>query len=490
MDQEKVLSQTASATRWSTVTEIVAKLVVPITNMLLARLLTPDAFGVVTTITMVISFAEMFADSGFQKYLIQHKFCNEKDLNDSTTVAFWTNLGISLAAWLLIILFREQIAYLVGSQGLGTAISVAAVSLPLTSFSSIQMARYKRKFDFKTLFYVRGVSVLLPLVVTVPLAYATRSFWSLIIGTIAGNLTSAIILTWKSEWKPHLYYSCTKLKHIFSYSWWILLESISIWLTANIDIFIVGTYLSTYYLGLYKVAMTTANQITGLVVAVTSAPLFSALSVLQNDDGAFKEIYCTYIQAISVFLLPLCVGIFLYKDVITLILLGNQWLDAINFIGLWGLSSSFYLLLGTYFSGVYNAKGRPCFSLMAQTSLFIVLIPVLLICAKKGFEMLYISRTLVRFEFVIVQLCIAKYFFDFPIIRLVRSIMPATLCTVVMSVFAYAALSLSSSFMWKVTSAVVCVPVYFVSMRIFYKEILYKAMNTFGYKFKLHIKRV
>ena len=71
-------SQTANATRWSSITEIVSRLVLPLVNMVLARLLTPDAFGVVATITMIISFAEIFADAGFQKYIIQHKFSDQQ----------------------------------------------------------------------------------------------------------------------------------------------------------------------------------------------------------------------------------------------------------------------------------------------------------------------------------------------------------------------------------------------------------------------------
>ena len=76
------------ATKWSSITEIIAKLIAPITNMILARLLVPEAFGVVATLTMVVSFAEIFTDAGFQKYLVQHEFADEKDLEQSTNVAF------------------------------------------------------------------------------------------------------------------------------------------------------------------------------------------------------------------------------------------------------------------------------------------------------------------------------------------------------------------------------------------------------------------
>lgn len=84
--------QIATATKWSAITEIVTKLITPVSSMVLARLLTPEAFGVVATLTMIITFAEIFTDAGFQKYLIQHEFVDEEDRVQSTNVAFWSNL--------------------------------------------------------------------------------------------------------------------------------------------------------------------------------------------------------------------------------------------------------------------------------------------------------------------------------------------------------------------------------------------------------------
>ena len=195
-----------SATKWSSITEIAAKLVSPITTMVLARLLTPSDFGVLVTATMVISFSEIFTDAGFQKYIVQHQFKSNKNLYNATTVAFWSNLIISLIIWLIIIIFSEQIAELVGNPGKGMVIAVSCICIPLAAFSSIQMALFKRKFDFKTLFYIRIIGILIPIIVTIPLAILTKSYWALIIGMIALNFSNAVILTIKSEWKPRLFY--------------------------------------------------------------------------------------------------------------------------------------------------------------------------------------------------------------------------------------------------------------------------------------------
>ena len=174
-------------------TEIAAKLMSPIVNIILARLLVPEAFGIVATITMVISFEDIFTDAGFQKYIVQHEFADDEQLDRSTNVAFWTNLVFSSVICVVIYVFRHSIAALVGSPGLGNSISIASVLIMIAAFSSLQMARYKRAFDFKTLFFVRIGTALIPLLVTVPLAIVLRNYWALLIGTFASNLFSIFL---------------------------------------------------------------------------------------------------------------------------------------------------------------------------------------------------------------------------------------------------------------------------------------------------------
>ena len=99
---EQIDSNIKKAAKWSSISELISKLVNPITNMILARILAPEAYGVVATLTMIITFAEIFTDAGFQKYLIQHEFSDDEDREHSTNVAFWTNLTMSLMLCCLI----------------------------------------------------------------------------------------------------------------------------------------------------------------------------------------------------------------------------------------------------------------------------------------------------------------------------------------------------------------------------------------------------
>ncbi len=464
LEKTKVIA----ATKWSAVTEIVAKLVSPVTTMVLARLLSPEAFGVLVTAQMVISFAEIFTDAGFQKYIVQHEFKNDDDKYKSTAVAFWANLILSLAIWLAICIFASPVARLVGCEGNGIVIAVSCVCIPVSAFSSIQMALFKRDFDFRTLFGVRLIGILIPLVVTIPLAFITRSYWALIIGMICLNLSNALLLTIKSGWKPRWYFSIERFKAMFSFSMWSMLEAVSIWLTSYIDIFIVGTALSQHYLGLYRTSMSTVGQITSIITAATTPVLFSSLSRLQNDKERFDEMFFKFQKLVGILVIPLGVGIYLFKDLITEILLGDQWLEASGFIGLWGLTSALTIVLAHYASEVYRAVGRPKLSVLAQWLHIIFLWPVVLVFVNRGFDSLCVARSLVRLELVAVQLILMQLIVKMDICKMCSNILPSVLAACAM--FIVLLLPESSNLWIQLLYALLCIGIYFSVIIIFPEE--------------------
>lgn len=427
-------SKVITATKWSTITEIVAKLISPISTMVLARLLTPEAFGVLTTAVMVISFAEIFTDAGFQKYLVQREFSSEKEMDESTTVAFWSNFGLSLLIWGIIIVFSGQIAELVGNPGHGDVIAVSCACIPLAAFSSIQMALFKRKFDFKMLFLVRLVGVLIPLVVTIPLAYMTRSYWALIVGMLCLNLSNAILLTIKSPWKPRWYYNMNQLRQMLSFSIWSMVEAVSIWATSYIDLFIVGTLLNQHYLGLYRASMTTVGQIVSLITAATTPVLFSSLSRLQNDEEGFKEMFFKFQKIVGLFVIPLGVGIYLFRDFITDVLLGSQWLEGAYFLGLWGLTSALTIVMSHYSSEVYRAKGKPKWSVFVQITHIVFLVPTVLWAIGYGFDVLCEARALIRLQLILANLILMYVLVKISPLVMLRNLFPALVGTLGMTV--------------------------------------------------------
>lgn len=479
MNKDILSAKAVSATKWATITELVAKLVVPITNMILARLLSLESFGVVATATMVVSFADMFSDSGFQKYLVQHEFKEPSNKENSTNVAFWTNFSISIFLWILIFLFSEPLSALVGSKGFGNVLIVASLQLPITSFSSVQMAIYKRSFNFKTLFLVRVVSICLPFVITIPLAYMGFEYWALIIGNLSGALSNAIILTIKSDWKPRFYYNFVLLKEMLSFSIWSLLESLSVWLVAWVDVFIVGNYLNDYYLGIYKQSINIVNSIIYIVTVPTMSVLFPLLSRFQYDEERFKNTYWSMQKMVSYILLPMGVGILLYREVITNILLGSKWSEASDVIGIWGVITCIVAVLSYYTSEAFRAKGLPKLSFCIQVITILVLVPTCIVSVRYGFKSLVYARTLSRLITPIAGLVAMQYFLDISILKTLNKLVIPTVCTLIMTTVALFLRQIGSFFLWNIVSMVLCTIVYLIVVFIFSRDDILYLYNKF-----------
>lgn len=458
-----------SATKWSVLTEFAARLIGPVSTMALARILTPEAFGVLVTAQMVISFAEIFTDAGFQKYIIQHTFKDDNALYKSTAVAFWSNLFFSIIVWAIICLFSTQLAHLVGNDGYGIVIAVSCICIPLTAFSSIQMALFKRKLDFKTLFLVRIIGIIIPLLVTIPLALFTRSYWSLIIGMIALNLSNAIVLTWKSPWKPKWFYDVNLFKEMFSFTMWSMIEAISIWLTGYLDIFIIGTVLDTYYMGVYRTAITTVGQIMGIITAATTPVLFSALSRLQDDDKEFKRLFFKFQKMVGILVIPLGVGIYIFRGLITNVILGNQWKEASYLIGWWGLTSAITIVLSHYCSEVFRAKGKPKYSVIAQLLHICFLVPTVLWSVSYGFESLCLWRSLVRFTAIGINLSLVYKLIRITPTKMIANIFHVCIAAAIMSLTGLL-FSNTNSILLQLIWVIICTIEYLVIICFFQQE--------------------
>lgn len=389
-------SKVMNAAKWSTLAEVVAKLVSPITSMVLARLLAPEVFGVVASVNIVFSFCDMFSDAGFQKYIIQHKVNDEGEVDKIATVAFWSNLAISLVIWLLVVVFSDKIAIFVGCDGKGLAISVSCASLPLTAFSSVQGALLKRNLNFKPLFFVRIATIAVPVVVTVPLAFVTKSYWSLIIGTITVNTVTVLMMNALLQWRPKFWFSFSVLREIWSFSMWMLLESLLVWFINWGDVFIVSNILSSYYLGLYNTSMNMINQAVAVVSSSMVPVLLSALSRMQDDNGGFKKAYYNFVSISGMLLLPMGIAMWVYRGVICQVLLGDAWGEAATLMGMWGLISTLSVIFNSFNGNVLIAKGKPNFSVLIQVIQIVCIIPTVFITANVSFLALSYSRALVR----------------------------------------------------------------------------------------------
>ena len=463
-------TKVVAAAKWSLITEILAKLITPVTNIILAHILAPTAFGILATIMMVISFAEMLADAGFQKFLVQYEFESEDEKQKNVSVAFISNIVLAIVLWLIIIIWRDELAILVGNEGLGFPLAVMGAMLPLGAFSSIQMAMYRRSFNFKFLLSIRMITIITPLFISIPMALAGFDYWSLIAGLLAAHLFTAIALCVRQEKLISIYFSSTVFRKMFSFSAWSLAEAFSIWLTAWVDTFIISHFLDAYYLGLYK--MPTAIVTTVMAIATSSmAPvLFSALSRHQHNQVEFEKTFLTFQKYMALFLVPLGVGMFVYQDFIVEILLGPQWKLAGIVLGSWALSSSLVTAISYLISEAFRAKGIPNISFLAQMAHLFVLIPVIYVCVQYDFTTFVYARSIVRVQMIAVLLYLLAIYVGMNAWLVIRNIKSYIIASAVVGTGSYVLLHLHNSMIWTIFCIFIILILYLVVLYLFPTE--------------------
>ena len=125
--------------------------------------------------------------------------------------------------------------------------------------------------------------------------------------------------------------------------------------------------------------------------------------------------------------IPMGVGIYIFSSFVTELMLGEQWVEASGFIGLWALTSTLTIIWSNFSAEVYRAKGRPKLSVLAQWLHIVALIPVALLFVRQSFEALYIARSLVRLEIIVVNLCIMGIVLKMSARRMILTVLPTCL---------------------------------------------------------------
>ena len=468
--------------KWSTAGELLAKLIAPISNMILARIIAPENFGILATVNMIITFVDLFTDSGFAKYLIQCDFEDSKEVDEFTNVAFWTNLLLSCVLWAAIYLFRFPLARLVGCVGYERVIVIASMQLIVTSFSSIQTALFRRYFDFKTLFHARLITAFIPICITVPLAFWLRDYRALVIGAIVLQVANAVYLTIKSSWKPKLYYDYIKLKKMFSFSVWSLAEALAYWLTTWFDVFIIGAAFSAYYLGIYKQSLNMVNSVMQLVKAAIIPVLFSSLSRLKNDKVGFFTVFQGLQESAAFILLPMGIGLFVFRNEVTYILLGSQWDEASMIVGVWALSSCLSAVFINFYGEALKAKGLPKILFLYEVVCLVIIIPICYLAKKVGFwEIVYTRASMVLIQIVVGFFFVRKYL-EFSVIKMISVLFPPFICSVLMGCVGIFLQHMNDTMLWTIFSIVACAVLYFALYFVLFRKRLNELLKMYKNK--------
>ena len=382
-------NSTLHALKWSTLGHILPQVVSPLIAIYIARLLCPEAYGIIAIASIVISFLQIFLARGFTTALIQ-KQGNQKEINRTADFIFSFNLIISILFYLIILFSSSAIAQFFHNPDAKLVISILSFSLVIRAFGDVQLAMLQKNMDFKSIFYRQIVPIGSQLIVTLPLASLGYGVWALVTGKLVSDILATIILWWKSEWKPRFNFSFKEHIDIISFSLFVILESLIGWGTQQGDNLIVGKFLTIKELGIYKTGFDLDIRIFSLLTAPLIPVFYSKLCTLDSNENKIKY-YKKIKEYIGILVFPVIFGMILISGYFDNLILGEKW-KGVSFVlavlainpgisFLWALTPSFL-----------KSIGKPKkMTLLAGISLFIF-IPTYYYAIKFGFKTFVIVR--------------------------------------------------------------------------------------------------
>jgi len=295
---------------------------------ILARLLSPNDFGLLGMATVFTGFVSIFSEMGMSSALIQKREVTE-DHYDS---AFWLNLVVGGLLSLSMLAVAPWIAAFYGQPLLAPILSVIGINFFISSFVIVQRAFLEKRMEFKKVTIVELFAVTVSGVVGVVAARSGQGVWSLVYQTLTLTVGTAIGLWIFSTWRPRFRFSKTAISEIFSYSANLTGFNIVNYFSRNLDYLLIGKFLGAeplgYYTLAYKLMLYPLQNITSVVTRVT----FPAFSKIQHDLVKLQAAYLKMIRAISLVTFPLMAGIFVLAPELIMLMFGQKWAPAIVLI--------------------------------------------------------------------------------------------------------------------------------------------------------------
>jgi O-antigen/teichoic acid export membrane protein len=342
-----------------------------LSTVVLARLLIPADFGLVTLANAMVAAVAIFGEFGFDTALIQ----NQRAERSHYDTAWTLGLVRGLIAACIIALLAGPMAVFFEDPRLANVIMALALVPLMEGFYNIGTVAFRKDLTLNKEFMFRILPRIAGAVTTAVFAFAWRDYWALVCGILAGTALRLVISYWMHRYRPRI--SIAAWREIMGFSRWMLVSSVAFFSNQKASTFVIAKFLDTTSLGLYSIA----NQISNLAAAELIAPIklaiFPGYAKLAHDVVLLRKAFLDVYGILVLLALPVAIGIGLTAEFFVPILLGPRWGDAIPLIQILVISGGLRSL-STHVQPVYLAMNRPHLGAYAAVGRAIVSLPVLL----------------------------------------------------------------------------------------------------------------
>lgn len=313
---------------WKFAEHFSAQLVSLVVSVILARLLDPGEYGIISLVTVFIAIANTFVTSGFGLALIQKK---EVDSVDYSSVLYFT-LVFSGVVYFLLFFLAIPISDFYEIPVLKPVLRVLSISVPIMGMNSIQQAYISKNMEFKKFFRATIIGTMISAIVGICMAYMGFGVWALVAQTLTNNIVDTIILQLTIEWKPTREFSFSRIASLLNYGWKLLVQSLIAQMYASLRSLLIGKIYTATDLAYYNKGIQFPNLISTNIDTAINTVLFSAMSRAQDSVETVKSMARKATQLTSYMMSPLLIGFIAVATHFINCLLTDKWLMAVPFL--------------------------------------------------------------------------------------------------------------------------------------------------------------
>lgn len=299
-----------------------------IVSIVLARLLSPNEYGCVGLITVLIAIGNVFVQAGFGNALIQKKDADQIDFSS----VFYISIGMGILLASIVQFIAPYVAEFYEQPLLTQPIRVLSLMLVLAGINSVQQAYVSRKMIFKKFFLATIIGTIISAFVGIILAYNGFGIWALVAQQLTNQFIDTLVLWFTVRWRPSFIFSFSRVRKMFSFGWKLLVSSLIDTVYNNIYTFVIGKIYSAESVGYYNRGKNIPNLVITNINSSIQSVLFPAISKEQNNKERMKVLVRRSIMTSTFLIFPCMAGLAAVAEPLTVILLTEKWLPCVPFM--------------------------------------------------------------------------------------------------------------------------------------------------------------
>lgn len=372
---------------WSAIDNVAQFGVGFVVSIVLARLLSPDDYGLIGIITIFTTVCTAIIGGGFSNALIRTKNPSDDDYN----TAFIINLGLSLVLYAIVFLCSPLISDFFNRHELVALTRVSSFTMIIGALAIVQQTRLTKRIDFKTQTKITLIASILSGIVGIALALMDYGVWALVVQGIVAQALRTLLLWFFNHWVPSIRFSKESFNRLFGFGWKLMVSGVLDSLWKELYQLVVGKFYSPATLGQYTRAKQFSTMFSSNLTTVIQRVTYPVLSDIQDEKERMVAAYRKIIKTTMFLTFALMFALGAVSEPLLYCLIGPKWHEAAIYLPLICLVGSLYPLHAINLN-MLQVQGRSDLFLGLEIIKKIIGLAPLLIGAFVGiFPMLYTS---------------------------------------------------------------------------------------------------